>query len=455
MLFRALKNPLTTMAESVGENLSESSDDSSASYVLSSDSIPSSDSREEGESNEETPAASLSQEKRKPKQSGSSAAKSTRSGTRTKKGKDATLNDEEMETLVSWIFSSEESNKVETEVRATLKDDPQIKLEPERIKVVEHILGVAQKQLFQLLIAGFCRKFSTLAKEAFDSKDKYKKAAFSVSWMKFLANFLPGKPTQERMILERLLANLHTNSRDEVHCVVSVIHELVYSIIHEHVRLRKTESETAGEGINGRRCQLSKESDDTLYRYCGAALQRMIKLRKETLAGKKGRGDLSKQRKPVMEQELEILQQLVMKDKSAISSSLKNLDEGNVVFPRAEMITFLRSVDNEVREFATDSNLRRYPSKFLSMCQNAVLNNETLEMDFRLLVVSLTNLEDTDTEIMVGLFKDLVSKLANTRINEFMNARIERELKGQNKVVDADEMLRPRLKAYALATKRK
>ena len=151
-----------------------------------------------------------------------------------------------------------------------------------------------------------------------------------------------------------------------------------------------------------------------------------------------------------MEQELEILQQLVMKDKSAISSSLKNLDEGNLVFPRAEMITFLRSVDNEVREFATDSNLRRYPSKFLSMCQNAVLNNETLEMDFRLLVVSVTNLEDTDAEIMVGLFKDLVSKLANTRINEFINARIERELKGQNKVVDADEMLRPRLKAYAL-----
>ena len=118
------------MAESVGENLSESSDDSSASYVLSSDSITSSDSSEEGKSNEETPSASLSQGKRKPKRSGSSAAKSTRTETHTKKGKDATLNDEEMETLVSWIFSSEESNKVETEVRATLKDDPRIKLLP-------------------------------------------------------------------------------------------------------------------------------------------------------------------------------------------------------------------------------------------------------------------------------------------------------------------------------------
>ena len=62
MLFRALKKPL---AESVGGNLSESSDDSSASYVLSSDSITSSDSSEEGESNEETPSASLSQKKAK------------------------------------------------------------------------------------------------------------------------------------------------------------------------------------------------------------------------------------------------------------------------------------------------------------------------------------------------------------------------------------------------------
>ena len=435
------------------ENLSESSDNSSASYILSSDSVTSSDSTDEGDSNAEILSASSSQGKRKPKRRGSSAAESTR--TRTKKAKDSTRNDEEMEVLVSWIFSSEESSKVETEVRASLKDDPQIKLEPERIKIVEHILDASHKQLFELLIAGFCRTFSTLAKQAFDREDKYKKAAFSVSWMKFLANFHPGKRTQERKILERLLANLSTSSRDDVHCVVSVIHALLYEIIHEHVRLTKTESETAGDGFNGGRCQLSKESDDTLFRYCGAALQRMIKLRKETLAGKKGRGDLSKQRKPVMEQELQILKHLVRKDKSDISSSLKNLDEGNLVFPRDEMITFLRSVDDEVREFATDSNLRRYPSKFLHICQNAVLNNETLEIDFRLLVVSLTNLEDTDAEIMVGLFKDLVSKLANTRINEFMNARIERDLKGQNKVVDADEMLRPRLKAYALATKRK
>ncbi|PFX22968.1 hypothetical protein AWC38_SpisGene12497 [Stylophora pistillata] len=224
---------------------------------------------------------------------------------------------------LSWFKPTgaflEESSKVETEVRATLTDDPRIKLEPERIKVAEHILDVAQKPLFELLIAGFCRTFSTLVEQAFDREDKYKKAAFSVSWMKFLASFHPGKPTQERMIFERLLANLSTSPRDDVHCVVSVIHAIVYEIIHEHVRLRKTKSGTAADGFNGGRCQLLKESDDTLFRYCGAALQRMIKLRKETLAGKKGRGDLSEKRKPVMEQELEILLQLVMNDKSDIT----------------------------------------------------------------------------------------------------------------------------------------
>ena len=61
-----------------------------------------------------------------------------------------------------------------------------------------------------------------------------------------------------------------------------------------------------------------------------------------------------------------------------------------------------------------------------------MLDNENPKEDFRLLVVSLVNLKnDSDMEIVDGLFQALVSKLANTRINEFMKARIERELKDQ------------------------
>ena len=84
---------------------------------------------------------------------------------------------------------------------------------------------------------------------------------------------------------------------------------------------------------------------------------------------------------------LVLICELILKDKSDISNSLKNLHEGNLTFPRAELIPFLRSVDREVDEYATDSNLKKYLSKFLKMCQNVELNNENLEADLCILRV--------------------------------------------------------------------
>ena len=364
------------------------------------------------------------------------------------------LNDEEMVDLASWIFSPEEAIRVEEHLRTTLLKDARIK--DERKQFAEHLLCDAEKQNFQLLLSGFCRKFSNLAAESFKNNiPSYRKAGFSVAWMKFLSNFHPGKPSQERMIVKRILKNADQKFDVlSVNAVLSVIHETVYSLIHEHVRIKKAEASSTG--TLDARTSLKEETEDILYRYCGASLHRMIKLREETLAGKKGRGELSDKRKPIMEQELQILHELLIKDKTNIPASLKTLDEGNLMFPRAELLPFLRSVDNEVREFATDSNLRKYPSKFLTMCQNAVLNNEALELDFRIIVASIVEAEvASDVQLVNGLYQHLVSKLANTRINEFMNSRMQRELKMQGKVVDADDMLRPRLKAYALATKRK
>ena len=142
-----------------------------------------------------------------------------------------------------------------------------------------------------------------------------------------------------------------------------------------------------------------------------------------------------------------------MKDKSKIPQSLRNLDEGNLVFPRAELLPFLKKVDDNVREFTSDSNLSKYPTKFIDMCRTAVLNNEELEVDFRLLIASTKGA--IDSAVVSGLYRALVSKLANTRINEFMNAKIERDLKSAGKIVHADEMLRPLLKSFSVSTKRK
>ena len=77
-------------------------------------------------------------------------------------------------------------------------------------------------------------------------------------------------------------------------------------------------------------------------------------------------------------------------------------------------------------------------------------------MDFRRIVSSLLNEESTvNTEHVNSIHHVLVSKLANTRINEYLNAKVERDLKTLNKVVDAEKNLRTTLKSYALQTKQK
>ena len=96
---------------------------------------------------------------------------------------------------------------------------------------------------------------------------------------------------------------------------------------------------------------------------------------------------------------------------------------------REELIPFLGSVDREARQFSADNNLRKYQSKFLQMCQNCV-KNDSLETDFRVLIATLPNVGRTSDETVGGIFKELTSKLANTRINEFLNPKSKRDFAG-------------------------
>ena len=125
--------------------------------------------------------------------------------------------------------------------------------------------------------------------------------------MKLLSNFRSGKSSQERLIVERFLVGQHFNI-EVVHAVISFVHELVYTCVHSHIQGRKMSDTT----LDTRTSRLCTESDETLYRYCGAALCRMIKLRRETLQQKKGRGRILYERKGIMELELDFLQDLTI-----------------------------------------------------------------------------------------------------------------------------------------------
>ena len=138
---------------------------------------------------------------------------------RKKKSKVTALDSKEIEDLASWIFSSDEAKKVEQHIRSSLLNDPRVESQSDPKQFAKHLLCATEGSNFELLVTGFCRRFSTLAQESFASNlQSYRKASFSVAWMKLLTNFQPGKITQERMIVERLLRKAPTIfSADCVH----------------------------------------------------------------------------------------------------------------------------------------------------------------------------------------------------------------------------------------------
>ena len=136
----------------------------------------------------------------------------------------------------------------------------------------------------------------------FKKKDRQKeqKAAFTVAWMKFLQNFQAQKTTQERIIVERFSSSAPSTTTftpETVHAVISVIHENVYDIIQIEVSRKTLESSTSVASSSSK-AELREERDKVFYRFGGAAPNRAIKPRKQTLTldGKKGRANLSERK---------------------------------------------------------------------------------------------------------------------------------------------------------------
>ena len=237
---------------------------------------PSPSSSSEESANEDEPdASSISGPSGSKKRKNDSQPRST-GGKQRKKNKkqNDSLNNNEMEELTTWIFSVQEAAQVEAEIRPQVAGSPRVKRFSGTERFAQHMLSEEQKANFQLLIAGFCRKFSTLVSECSQLPDKKnRKAAFSAAWMKLLSNFRSGKSSQERLIVERLLVGQQFNI-EVVHAVISIVHELVYTCVHSHIQGRKMSDTT----LDTRTSRLCAESDETLYRYCGAALHRITKL---------------------------------------------------------------------------------------------------------------------------------------------------------------------------------
>ena len=293
------------------------------------------------------------------------------------------LSGKELEDLCSSIREKEEELLQLDGCKEHLKSSRSINYFPARKELLDTILLDCHddnlKQLLTFMYANIEAVFLECGKKKISKKDK--KAVFAHHCSQDLLSF--SEKTQRHFTVWEDFMRLSGAKRcQEGETVLrSVLYWYVYEKFHEGMLLSKD----AKYNVLEQHQVKFKEDDEMLYRFSGSALQRMIKLREETIAGKQGRREATPLSIERMKKELEILYEIRMlpSEKKDLPMAIQLLDEGGLTFFKPDFIPVIREIDNSVREFLNLENANKYPGKILEVTQNAVGSNKNLEKLFK------------------------------------------------------------------------
>ena len=108
----------------------------------------------------------------------------------------------------------------------------------------------------------------------------------------------------------------------------------------------------------------SADTDDVLYRFCGAALASMLQSRYKLIR------TCPLERKDAISQEISLLQSINInsKEKSHIPNYLQYRDRGFMYFPSEHFLPFLQAVDRNVRQYTNSDCFQRHGSQLVEVC---------------------------------------------------------------------------------------
>ena len=307
-------------------------------------------------------------------------------------------------------------------------------------------------ELIKFMLNQIKLSFLECGKKKLSSKDKRAVFAHTCSQDMLLYNEAskPHFVVWERLMKSTSCESLTRSVQDEG-AIRTVLYWYLYETFHGAVLLSKDQDFESFDKVT----VAMKEDEVTLYRFSGAALHRMIKLREETIRSKKGRRTVTEESKEKMIMELDILLNLRMPEsqKSSLPKALQLLDEGGLVFFKSELLPVIQEIDMRTREFLNPQNAEKFPSTLLKVTQQMVFKNVELEKLFIEKVNSVLE-EEPNSDVLKRIFDDLVTKIVNTRTKEFMLAWRERQGKTTGKAVDTDQSLRDKLKTFSSMQRR-
>ena len=355
--------------------------------------------------------------------------------------KSKALTQEEIEELCFEV--GERKEDLRRYVEEKLKDTGDINFFASRALVRDFLLSEATK--LQELLDDMIETFLATVRNVFFEKGakSEKKARLSHCWTQQLTTFL-------RTAVWLNVCEDYGSSvlRGDQISILSCIAEAVYDFVHIHEQ-EKTLHEVVMESTKEQ-----VEDKVILHRLAGAALYRMMKVRRNTVEGKKGSMKVTDSTKGILEDELHLLNRMKRQDMSALPRELNvHLNEGGLYFIRDEFIEFVEEVDNHTRKFASERVLRKNPHSFLTTVFSYVYGNTQLFESFSS-ALKAVGIKESVREAAKAVFRGFVVKLCRTRVKVFMESMREKDLEKQNKVCDADTNLRDKLKGFALSSKR-
>ena len=165
--------------------------------------------------------------------------------------------------------------------------------------------------------------------------------------------------------------------------------------------------------------EISEDRKDAYLRFGGAALATMLHLR----YGKMRAENVDNHKKRQISEEITILQRINSYTKEHIPDYLKYRDNGHMYFPCLEMLPFLTAVDLSTQENVNEAGFKEHGAELLHIVSTTLERASHLKSLFvELLVIKVPEFDDLSQVSINNVFSELVRKLSNTRINEFIDS---------------------------------
>ena len=302
--------------------------------------------------------------------------------------------------------------------------------------------------MMNTLINGLLSLFILLYKKCQVGKDKY--CRFQLEWLQECSVLLQDECSTCMSVSSSMEVNqLHPkwmqyclDSKVDI-AVSNPVMVTLCSALFDYLMLKIAKHRKAGCDYQDKTVP-SDEEVDVYYRFGGAALCSMLQSRYDQLKTE----DMPQLKRERVHTEITILKAIQATDKHHIPDYLLYRDKGYMYFPAAQFILFIQHVDTCVKEHATAQSLQVHGSKLVAVTTEKLYQKSALKAEFITVIQEVYLDCDRDKEVVHCIYLELIRKLCNTRIHEFLDVHRQVAAKRDGGATLSGQNLRDKLLTY-------